>query len=176
MNNIFRSKSLVLGLIGAFILFWFPLEGLSQDEENTGAIVGHVYASDFKTPVEKAVVKIRNIETNKEYKSEPTDKEGIFRILFIEEGRYVLGVITRQGDFNFNFEIFIKAEEIAQLSLALSPDKAAVPIKPGQKPKRGFFATPVGIMLLVASTAALAVGTYAFVTEADARSPSKRKK
>jgi len=77
-SSIFRSRLLLALTVTAFILLLVPLNTLANPGSSTGAIVGFIYGSDMKTPVEKAVVKIRNIKDGQEFlvrrltPSEPT--------------------------------------------------------------------------------------------------------
>lgn len=86
-----------------------------------GSLVGFIFAEDMKTPVVNAVVKIRDFQTAKEYVSLPTDANGMYTIAGIKEGRYILGVTTATGNFNFDFFMHLKGEEMAKLSVALAP-------------------------------------------------------
>jgi len=163
-KKIFRSKLLALELLATFLLLVFPMEGLAQTPA-TGSIYGFIYGEDLKTPVEKAVVKVRNIKSGKEYESAPTDKNGLYKITGIEEGRYVLGVSTSEGDFNFDFIIYIKANESAKLSVALKRGYESVVAQKAEKAakKKSFFLSPEGILVLLAGGAAAIAGTVVAV-------------
>jgi hypothetical protein len=162
-KKIFRSKLLALELLAAFLLLVFPMAGLAQTP--VGSMYGFVYGEDLKTPVEKAVVKVRNIKSGKEYESAPTDKNGLYKITDIEEGRYVLGVSTSEGDFNFDFIIYIKANESAKLSVALKRGYESVVAQKAEKAakKKSFFLSPEGILVLLAGGAAAIAGTIVAV-------------
>ena len=71
------------------------------------------------TPVANAVVKVRNVQSPKEYDSQPTDANGMYKITGVAEGRYILGVTTAGGNYNFDYVLVFKGSEIAKLSLAL---------------------------------------------------------
>ena len=75
----------------------------------------------MKARVANAIVKIRNLNTQKEYTSQPTDAKGNYKILMIEEGWYTMGVTTAAGDFNLNYGVYIKAGETAKLSVEMLP-------------------------------------------------------
>jgi hypothetical protein len=122
--------------------------------KSAGALVGHIYGKDIKTPVPYAVVKLRNVATQQEYESEPTDLEGLYRIAGIEEGRYIMGVQTVDGSYNFYFSLFIKANELGKLSVALKPGAAPGLAAQGSgdpksKGPGSFFKSPAGILALV---------------------------
>ena len=86
-----------------------------------GTLQGTVYSEGMKSKVANAVVKIRNLNNQKEYASQPTDPKGAYKILMIEEGWYTLGVTTPAGDFNLNYGVYIKAGETAKLSVEMLP-------------------------------------------------------
>jgi len=136
-ERIFRSKVLSLGVISAFLLVLAPIEAFTQVQAATGSLVGFVYGENLKIPVGNAVVKIRNIEDGEEYQSPPSDESGLYKIKDIKEGRYVLGVSTKAGDFNFEYQILVKANEMAKLSLALKPhdqEEPALEVPSGRGP------------------------------------------
>lgn len=171
-DEIFRSRALVWGLAAAFLSLLLPVEAPAQ-ARGTGTLIGFIYSEALKAPVENAVVKIRSISTGKEYMSKPTDKTGLYRIENAEEGRYVLGVTTPQGDFNFEFELFIKAGETAKLSLALKPGQMAalaVPFKTAVP----FFKTALGIATAVLVSGLAIYGGYKLLEELEVISPSKK--
>ena len=142
-ERIFRSKVLSLGVMSAFLLVFFPIEVFTQVPASTGSLVGFVYGEDHEMPVGNAVVKIRNIEDGEEYQSRPSDENGLYKIKDIKEGRYVLGVSTKAGDFNFEYQILVKANEIAKLSLALKPhDQEEPAAKKDEKGPRGDWYVP----------------------------------
>ena len=145
---IFKNKILVIGVISAFLLLPLPAQAAQKAQVPMGSVSGYVYEGDLDSPVENAVVKIRNVRTEKEFESTPTTKNGYYQIRGIEEGRYTLGVTTKEGDFNFEFILFIKADEEAKLNLALKPGVASVL---AQKEHKAFFLTPLGIAVILAS-------------------------
>ena len=106
----------------SFLLFSVPL--LSQAENAAkGNIIGFVYDQDGTTPLEGAVVKVKNISTGNVYESSTSDTNGVFRIKGIETGIYLCGVQTAQGDYNSEefFGVKLSDGETAKLSIALTP-------------------------------------------------------
>jgi hypothetical protein len=170
-NKTFRSRLLVSGIVAAFLTIIIPIEGLSQTA-GTGALTGTIYWDDAKTPVENAVVKLRNYQTGKELLSPPSDKNGLYMVQDIPQGRYLLGVSTSRGDYNFNFEVFIKAKETAKLNLALKTTESLVVL---EKTKgKAFFAKPCGIALAVGGAALLSFGAYELFKGEEEKSPTKK--
>jgi hypothetical protein len=167
-KRFFHSRCLVFALVGTFGWLLLPKDGLAQTQ--TGAMTGFLYGANMKTPVENATVKIRSVRDGKEYSSSLTGKEGLYSINNILAGRYILGVSGPNGDFNFNYEISIKAGEIAKLALALKPMAGG-----GQQDqnnddnrKGGFFLTPLGIVILVAAGGLLVYGGFKIFEKSDA--------
>jgi len=123
-----RSKILAYGLIASFLLLVTPIAGAGQDASTTpqsfarqGTLQGSVFSEGMRARVANAIVKIRNLNNQKEYTSQPTDAKGNYKILMIEEGWYTLGVTTAAGDFNLNYGVYIKAGETAKLSVEMQP-------------------------------------------------------
>ena len=152
---VFRSKILAMFLAAAFILLTVPIRDFAAGAPKAnGALSGYIYGEDMRTPVRNAVVKLRNVANQKEYESEPTDLEGMYRIPGIEEGRYVMGVMSVQGDYNFHYSILIKSDALAKLSVAMKPGAAPVRLEQGTSTseKKGigdFFKSPAGIMTIL---------------------------
>jgi hypothetical protein len=180
--GIFRAKWLALGIAGAFFLLTLPLELWAQQGAQvvpgpgSGALVGFIYGADMKTPVSRAVVRIRNLQDGREYASEPTDENGLYKLQGIKEGRYILGISTPAGDYNFEYEIFIKAGEVGKLSLALKPGNASTlgQEEEEKEKKKPFFLTPVGIAIVIVASGLAIYGTYKLLEELGVISPVKK--
>jgi hypothetical protein len=161
----FRSKILACGLVGAFILLTLPLPSAAQSQQASlarqGTLEGTVYSEGMKSRVANAIVKIRNLNNQKEFVSLPTDAKGNYKILLVEEGWYTLGVTTAVGDFNLNYGVYIKAGETAKLSVEMMPG-GMLEGKGGSSSRggKGFFAKPGGILLVVALAGAAGFGVY----------------
>jgi len=145
-------KVLAVFLMGAFVLLLLPVwEFAAVAPKGNGALAGHIYNEDMRTPVRDAVVKLRNVTTLKEYVSEPTDTEGMYNIPAIEEGRYVMGVQAPTGSYNFHYSIMIKSDALAKLSVAMKPGSEPVMLQSGFAEKKkssvvDFFKSPAGII------------------------------
>jgi len=160
----FRSRILAGGLVLAFVLLTVPVAGAAQDEPKSyakqGTLQGVVYSEGMRSRVANAVVKIRNLNNQQEYTSQPTDVKGAYKILMIEEGWYTLGVTTPAGDFNLDYGVYIKAGETAKLSVEMLPGGALEGKGGNGGGKKGFFATPGGILVIVAVAAGTGFGIY----------------
>jgi hypothetical protein len=165
--SLFRSRVLAFALVAAFMLLLTPVPSAAQTQTQTqpksyarqGILQGTVYSEGMRSRIANAVVKVRNLNNQKEYTSQPTDAKGNYKILMIEEGWYTLGVTTAAGDFNLNYGVYIKAGETAKLSVEIQPG-GMLEGKGGGAGKKGFFATPGGILLIVAMVGGAGFGVY----------------
>ena len=102
-----------------------------------GTLVGTVVNEAIKAPINDSVIRILNVVTGKEYRSEPSEPNGSFTVNGIEEGRYALSMITAAGEFSFGQKIMIKGSEIGRLDLWLRggsedrPDSLEPVLSPG---------------------------------------------
>ena len=148
-------KILALFLAAAFILLTLPVaEWAATSAQGNGALAGHIFSEDMRTPVANAVIKLRNVATLQEYESAPTDADGTYVIPKIEEGRYVMGVLGPGGSYNFHYSIMIKADALAKLSLAMKPGSAPVMLQQGSSYNKkptiiDFFKSPAGLLTLI---------------------------
>jgi len=115
-----KSKFIAFSLIFSIILLYSP-HLLVGKETGKGNFVGFIYGADKTTPLEGAVLKIRNITTGSVYKSKDANNLGIVKLEGIDEGLYVVGIISEEGDFNFDHWLGIRANETSKVSFALKP-------------------------------------------------------
>jgi hypothetical protein len=134
MSKKLSLSNVVVILIGAFSVLYFPIKALAQKPGATGVLMGFVYQEDLKKPLENAVVKIRNTKDGKEYESSPLDKNGMFAIKEIEEGRYILGISAGETDYNFDYELLVQSRETGRISLALKQGIIESPDYMNKKP------------------------------------------
>jgi len=176
-SSIFRSRFLLALTVSAFVLLLVPLNTLANQGSSTGAIVGFIYGGDMKTPVEQAVVKIRNIKDGHEFFSAPTDAVGAFKLEKLQEGNYVLGVSAPDGDYNFSYAVRVKGGEIGKLSLALKAGEVSAlgqGSSGASESKPSFFYTPVGIAVLMVATTIALYGAFTLIEDEEEASPSKK--
>lgn len=153
-KNLLFSKILASFLTAAIIVLAVPVRYFAQVPALAdGALMGYIYDQDERTPVRNVVVKLRNIVSEKEYESEPTNPLGQYNITAIEEGRYLMGVQTPDGAYNFQYSLYLKGSETARLSVALNPKGFSPPQQTGgaagdDKPQ-GFFKSPMGLLTLI---------------------------
>ena len=167
-------KSLAVLLVAAFVLLTLPVrEFAAGGPGGTGALAGHIYDEDMRTPVRNAVVMLRNVATQKEYESEPTDPDGMYRIPGIEEGRYVMGVKVSSGSYNFHYSLLIKSDALAKLSVAMRAGSDPVMLQQGYDANKkrsigDFFKSPAGIVTILA---AVEITLFALVLAENEASP-----
>ena len=158
-NKILRSRPVGAGALAAFLwLLLTPVAEFAQGPVMSGGVLtGNVYNEDGRTPVVNGTVKIRNLNTQKEYTS-PTDNNGMYKINNIEEGWYTLGVTAGQGDFNLNYGVYIKAGETAKLVVSMKPGGSLE--GKGSTMGKSFFSTPAGVLTIVVLAAGAGFGIY----------------
>jgi len=175
MIGAFRSRILAAGLIAALLLLTMSLPSAAQAQTispgRQGTLQGTVYTEGMRSRVANAIVKLRNLNSQKEYVSLPTDAKGNYKILLIEEGWYTLGVTTNAGDFNLNYGVYIKAGETAKLSVEMLPGGMLEGKGGSGGGKKGFFSTPGGIVVLVAAGVGVGVGVYELTKKEEEASP-----
>ncbi len=164
-KGLFRLGILFMVLVSACFFLYFPNAAQAQEQAATGTLAGFIYGADQRAVVQDAIVKIRRIEDGKEYQSPPTDEYGFFRMEGIEEGRYVLGVVSGEEDFNFDYSVLIKADEAAFLSLGLNrgiaPALDEAPEEMGMRIKEEpFFTHPEGRAIFDDSVSENLIGVY----------------
>jgi hypothetical protein len=163
-----RSRVLAGGLVAAFVLLLVPMTSSAQTPPKSyarqGMLQGTVYSEGIGARVSGAIVKVRNLNNQREYASQPTDAKGGYKILGIEEGWYTLGVSTAAGDFNLNYGVYIKAGETAKLSVVMLPG-GMLEGKGGSGGGKSFFAKPAGILTIVVLGAGAGFGIYELTKE-----------
>jgi len=118
MLKLKRLKFLAISLILSLTLFYLPHFMVAQANKN-GSLTGYIFREDSTTPIEGAVIIIRNISNGALYESKESNKFGAFKIHHIEEGLYVLGIWTKNSGFNIKNIIGIKANEYGEVTFAL---------------------------------------------------------
>jgi len=169
---LFRSRILAGGLVAAFVLLLMPLASSAQTQPQSfarqGSLQGIVYSEGMRSRIANAVVKLRNLNNQKEYVSLLTDAKGGYKIMGIEEGWYTLGVTTAAGDFNLNYGVYIKAGETAKLSVEMLPGGMLEGKGGSGGGRKGFFKTPTGIVTLVVLGAGVGFGIYELAKQKEA--------
>jgi len=117
-----KSRFLLLACLFGVMLFNSPVHPSGQNVVK-GNIIGFVYDKDGTSPLEGAIVTVKNIGSGSVFASTKSDKYGIFKIAGIDKGVYVYGVSTAGGDFNSNslMGLRIKENETAKVSVSINP-------------------------------------------------------
>jgi hypothetical protein len=110
-----------VAVVFAFLLFHSP-SILKSEEAAKGNLIGFVYEEDGTTPLEGAVVKIKNISTGVIYESNKSDRFGVLKIMGLENGIYTCGVAAPEGDFNLEdlVGIGVRNNETAKMSISIA--------------------------------------------------------
>ncbi len=170
-----RFKAVSFLLIATIITF-YSSQYLIAQEVCKGNLIGFVFEKDGTTPIEGAVVKLKNVSTGKVYESSRSDKLGILKTEGVEEGLYIVGIITKNGNFNVGNLIGIKADETAKVSFALKPEGQEEEKAPKPKPRglAKFFLSPVGIAIIVAASSAIIYGVVKLSEKEPEASPFRK--
>lgn len=113
------TNFLFIFCFSVFLLLALP--GWVNAEQGLGTVVGNIYAADGTTPMEGAVVKVKNVSTGSVYESEPTDRQGFFTIPKMDKGVYAFGISTPQGDFECESMVGIEPNKTSRISVSVSP-------------------------------------------------------
>jgi hypothetical protein len=90
-----------------------------------GSLVGFIYGQDGSTPVEGAVIVVKNLTTGAVTESPMSDGLGIFTVQDLGAGIYALGVRSDKGSYNSQDFFGVTADKTAKITIALSPYDAA---------------------------------------------------
>jgi hypothetical protein len=118
-------KFISLLLIFALLLYLLP-PFLSSQDNRYGNLIGFVYDKDRTTPIQGAVVKLKEISTGILYESSKSDDLGIFKCEGLKSGIYAFGVTSPQGDFNSDDLLGVLQNETAKISIGLNPYEEGV--------------------------------------------------
>lgn len=175
MFKIIMSKTVVFLLISSIIIFYFPHD-LKAQNTGKGNLIGFVYEKNGTSPIEGAVIKLKNVSTANVYESSKSDKFGIVKIEGIEGGLYIAGISTKEGNFNVVNLIGIKATETAKISFALKSEGQGEEETPKKRPRglAKFFLSPVGIAIVVAASAVVIYGVVKLSEKEPEASPFRR--
>jgi hypothetical protein len=137
------------------LLLVFPCLSQNRIRPHTD-LKGYVFEKDGTSPVEQATVYVRRLPDGEPLTSIPTDRTGMFEILDLEEGVYVLAVKTSLGNFNTRKVLGIRMldDEYAKMYLALFPlseeeDSGRLP---------AVLPNPVGQVIVLAGNSAVVIG------------------
>jgi len=124
-----RGVKVVLssGLAFALILVMYPSILRSQGT-GQGNLVGFIFGQDGSTPVEGAVIVVKNLTTGVVTESPKSDSLGVFKVQGLGAGIYALGVKSDKGSFNSQDFFGVTADKTARITIALAPyDEVSAP-------------------------------------------------
>ncbi len=110
-------------LITLFLIIFCSAGFLMSESAGRGNIIGFIYSEDGTTPLEGAVIQVKNMSTGIIYDSSVSDEYGIFKVQGVESGIYMYGVKTPKGNFNSDGLVGVKVseDETAKMSVSLTP-------------------------------------------------------
>jgi hypothetical protein len=116
-----RGTKVVLswGSALALILVLFP-STLRPQEAGKGNLIGFIYAQDGSTPVEGAVIVVKNLTTGAVVESPKSDALGVFKFQGLGAGLYALGVKSDKGSYNSQNFFGVMADKTSKISIALN--------------------------------------------------------
>ena len=115
-----RGAKVVLSWGSAFALILAMLPpNLSPQGTGKGNLIGFIYEQDGSTPVEGAVILVKNLTTGSVTESPKSDGLGVFKVADLGAGIYALGVRSGSGSYNSQDFFGISAGETAKISIAL---------------------------------------------------------
>jgi hypothetical protein len=118
MIKLTKSKPIAIFLVFSFVLFCTP-ELLRGQEVGKGDIIGYVYGPDNTTPLEGAIVKIKNVSTGSLYLSPVSDEQGMVTFQSVDKGLYMVGITTWEGDYNIGNLIGVRTHKTSKVSFSL---------------------------------------------------------
>ena len=134
-----KIKFTAVLLCFSLTLLYFP-NIAKAEKQTTGRLIGFIFSEDGTTPVEGAVVTLRNVATGEVYKSSGTDDHGVFKFEDMQKGLYVMGVSSVNGDYNAEELVGVHSGKTEKLSITLKTydeqtQQAAEEINKGQNSK-----------------------------------------
>lgn len=159
--RVFRSGVFVGSLIFVLAAFLCPETVLAYGSgapATGGTLSGKIIMGGTRGAVGGAVVKLRNLNNQKEFIGKPSAPNGVYVVADIEEGWYTVGITTPAGDYNLSYGIYIKGGEKAKLSMELK-EGGNIEGK-GMRAGNSFFKTPAGIATIILATGGVAFGVY----------------
>lgn len=115
-----RGAKVVLswGSALTLILVLFP-STLRPQEAGKGNLIGFIYEQDGSTPVEGAVVVVKNLTTGAVCEAPKSDGLGVFKLPGLGAGIYAIGVKSEKGSFNSQDFFGVMADQTSKISVAL---------------------------------------------------------
>ena len=121
-----RAKGVVSWGSALALILMLTSSVASPQESGKGNLIGFIFGADGSTPIEGAVVVVKNLTTGVVTEAGESDGLGIFKVAGLNVGLYALGVRSPSGSYNSQDFFGISARQTAKISVALNPyDSAA---------------------------------------------------
>lgn len=119
-------------LTAGIILLGFLGMQAQQEPVKTGHLMGFVYASDAKTPIEDAQVILRLVDDEKiEFKSNITEEKGDYKLVNVPVGTYKVFIKLKNRPYKIrriDFLIIIPEDQSSFVSFVLKKEKVPLAI------------------------------------------------
>jgi len=122
-----KSKGMVVSALFVCAAMFLVQPLTYAGSAGKGNLTGFIYGSDKTTPVQGAVVMLKNIATGAVVESAKSDVSGAFMMAGLDRGMYVFGVTSSRGEFESEAVLGIAANETAKLAVALIPNAEVDP-------------------------------------------------
>ncbi len=124
-----KAKIFVISL--AFLVLGFQ-SALGSGNDVKGDLTGYLYEQDGTSPVQGAVVKLRNVSTDEVFESTVSDSSGEFTVTGLASGHYDYAVSSAEGHFVgvkiFGFKASENDKELISITLnSFNKGKVALP-------------------------------------------------
>jgi hypothetical protein len=139
------------------VMSLMPMLCASKDQPRyRSALIGNVFEQNGTTPVDEATVWIKRLPAGQLQASDPSDRDGMFKIEGVEKGIYIFGVSTPRGNFNAWSFLGIRGQsgEYGKMYIVLSP----FPENGGESSVPDILPDPVGRADVIAENSAIVYG------------------
>ena len=132
-----RFIIILSGMVFTILAFMSSSVLMSKDISK-GNMIGFLYDNDGRTPLQGAVLQLKNIHSDMLYESSKSDIHGIAKLEGIEPGLYIYGIKTTDGEYNSNDIVGIHAKNTSKISISLKPfdEKTAISVSKASKNKK----------------------------------------
>jgi hypothetical protein len=115
------AKGVVLWGSAVLLILALSSSTAVAQASNKGNLVGFIFGRDGSTPIQGAVVVVKNVTTGAVAEAAATDATGVFRLAGLDAGIYAVGVRSTAGNYNSQDFFGVAAAETAKLTIALNP-------------------------------------------------------
>lgn len=127
-----------VAVLAAVALILAPAQSaLAQAAAKGDRILEGKILSEEGKPIEKAVVKVRNLDTGEEFSTPPTGPNGAYKFSKLPPGRYEVAVQTERGIYLGNRTVDLVNKEAQTYSFSLKSAPPEQALKEAQAAREG---------------------------------------